>query len=635
MALRTAEPSPASIASEAAWLAAWMRAEMGTETGRERSALLGNEPASACIRAFWDAVGHVPSMEDVIADPDPARGRLRVEALRARWRQEGEPGANAPIPSRSRLVEIDGNGFLLTDEDDDHEDPSVLTVIDRDATVYREWPSYLQRATAGIVTMIAGRFASVPVHLNGDPGERPMPYLAPGVRRVAEGVWLVPGGLEPDPSPRTALYHRLEDVVRWLSSLGPEDVAGLARLPPGPQLLLEEESAAALCGPLRRFEVRDATVWVGLVDGEAMWCRLHRGKYTAVVASGSRLQQRLAPPTAATSAPAAHVDAPPFDPQMFRATTEILIAVRGPASEVATVDGDEGTPSAVRHVQRMLASIARPLSRLVDQRTEPNAARLAECLVGWSPPPALPARARLISGLPGHHLDVADESEGDDDPRILRFYRRGQSCQVLPVRYAAYLCDLALRLVFTDGPHRARLALVVPPKREAIAGLGPEITSVAEGIWAIDPGPAAQLDARPMFGFVSLGTYVDWVAALDDRRATDVWVPRADRVDLRKLDLAQTERWGLARVEIQRAASPLLAVAFGGAGESPPEVHAVGRVFDAPVWIAFEYGRVSAYLDPKDSAAWVQRARKAGVKMGRVHSWQSQATARDGGLIVG
>lgn len=624
-----------TVSAEARWLAAWMDAELGGG----RSTPVSCAPASAWIQAFWDAVGYATNLESAIADPDPRRGRAQVDLLVERWREDGEPGADAELPTRFRLVEIDGNSMVLTDESADDPDPPVVVIIDADAVVRPAWASYLRRATAGIVSMIARRFDTMTVLLRTPVGESPLPYLAPAVRQLADDVWLVPGGLEPDAPGTVVLSRGLADLVGWLATLDDGAVVDLPGLPKGERFDVAADVASGLCAGLRRFDVRGgATVWAGELDGDAIWCRAKDGGHTVVVDPRSALTRRLRGPSATPEVAPIEPDVPPPDPLLFAATTEILVAIRGASVAQAEVELD--APLAVQLAQRMLGALAHPLPELAPQHRVANAVRLAEITAAWSPRPALPRTPWLVWG--GSETLLVADADGGDDPPLLELRRQPPGSTRLPSRYAAYVTDYALRLAFTDGPHFARLELVAPPERAPIPALSPRVTVVAPRmapaaprIWALAPGPSASIEARAILGYVSFDEYVAWVVGLDDRRATDLWTPRADRVELGGFDLDAATASGLSIVTLERPFSPLLAAAFGAAYAPTPEPQAVGRMFDAAVWITFEPGRAFVYLDPAARPAWVAAAASAGLAVVEQHSWQSLATLPSGHLSLG
>ncbi|MBC8068765.1 MAG: hypothetical protein IAG13_10570, partial [Deltaproteobacteria bacterium] len=163
------------IVAEAAWLREWMADVLG---------IVGTPPAwrsppPAAVRSFWDTVGFAAELGEVIVDP--VIGSAPMDERLAQWRDDGEPGAAVSLPARWRLVQIDGNGFLVTDERDDVDDPAVVGVTDHDPTLQPEWRSYVQRATAGIIAMIVHRLRTVTALLRDPPGHVRLPTLAPAL----------------------------------------------------------------------------------------------------------------------------------------------------------------------------------------------------------------------------------------------------------------------------------------------------------------------------------------------------------------------------------------------------------------------------------------------------------------------
>ncbi len=623
--------SAAAVAHEAAWLSDWLSAGLGARLAPPR----WSEPASAEVRAFWDAIGWAPVLAEVIADPDPAGGRREVEALLEEWRDDDEPGADVRLPAKWRLVELGGTGFLVTDETTGAADPPVLGVVDADPTLRPEWRSYLQRAAAGIVAIVARRLSTTTVVLRGDVGTAPVPTLVPALRELAPEVWWVPAALEDGAPARFAAYRRLGALVHALIDVA-DRIVDLPSVPAGPSFALERAQASRLTAGLRRIDVAGATVWLGEREGSALWCRADDRGCTLVAEPDTPLARRLASESAAPREPVA-VDrgsAPTASDAHARleAAAAILVELRGRGRDDVAVDDD--APTLVQAAQRMLGGLAHALPVVVPQHREANATRLREAIAGWSPQPRLPAGARLVR-IEGDTIVVTDESSGASAPPLVAFERGRADPRELPTGYAELLADHALRVAFSDGAHMGWIELVAPPPSRPIDALAPWVDEVAPRIWRLARGPAAAADARTFHGYAHHDEYVAWVAGLDDVRATNAWLPRGDRVELAAFDRARAEQHGLRMLAIERPVEPLMRAAFG-AGFSPPvEHHAVGRLFDAWVWMRLEPELAWVHVDPAATAAFVAAATGAGLQVVGQRTWQSLAPRAHGGVLLG
>jgi hypothetical protein len=152
---------------------------------------------SAPVAALWRELGWDDALRPVAGWPDLESSEHALADALDDYRGWDSPLGRDRLPRVCRLLHVDqqGVGLLLTDESGTADDPPVLAAVADTGAVVPEHPSYLH----WVGTALA-RHAFAPCHgydLPGDPGldeagELVYPRLAPGVRRLAEGVWAVP-----------------------------------------------------------------------------------------------------------------------------------------------------------------------------------------------------------------------------------------------------------------------------------------------------------------------------------------------------------------------------------------------------------------------------------------------------------